>query len=174
MKLQASLERLQEFAPATAATLRNICAPGQMQDSDFEALLASEGCPASTTRREYAGRQVWHHLVGAVRWQFAAFAEVGRLGVRVPVQMSARWGVDDATLLQASSAACQPSVTLLGSRAPCKLAKCCVAAQEEGGITCDPSQGRLPAWAFVMPVAPWAARLAWASHLLRPSPSAVS
>ena len=77
--LQASLERLQEFAPATAATLRNICAPGQMQDSDFTALLASEGCPDSTTRREYAGRQVWHHLVGAVRWQFAAFAEVSRL-----------------------------------------------------------------------------------------------
>ena len=79
--LQASLERLQEFAPSTAATLRNICAPGQMQDSDFAALLASEGCPATTTRREYAGRLVWHHLIGGVRWQFAAFAEVRLLSL---------------------------------------------------------------------------------------------
>ena len=103
MQLQASLERLQEFAPATAATLRNICAPGQMQDSEFEALLASEGCPASTTRREYAGRQVWHHLVGAVRWQFAAFAEVSLIYiVTMPVHRIPRLGVDNAGLLQAS------------------------------------------------------------------------
>ena len=75
--VQASLERLQEAAPSYAAELRRVAAPGQMQDAEFHALLAQQGCSAYISRREYVSRAVEHLLLSGVRWQADAFAEVG-------------------------------------------------------------------------------------------------
>ena len=81
--MQATLETLQEAAPAAAAELRRVAAPGQMADGEFAALLAAQGCPPHMPRRDYVGRAVQHLLVGGVAWQAAAFAAVSACALTV-------------------------------------------------------------------------------------------
>ncbi|KAK9800184.1 hypothetical protein WJX73_005397 [Symbiochloris irregularis] len=74
-RFKASIERLQEFDAAAAGALRTVASAGQMSDTDFRELLEVEGCPATMSRATYVQRAVHHHLVGAIEWQSAAFAQ---------------------------------------------------------------------------------------------------